>query len=283
MIEESKNQLVSRALPEKDWMLEMLDQFDHPSTVLWRAVEARSIHLLLSKTALGVPVIDLGCGEGKLSSVIFGRGRMNVGLDMSKDDVAKAKKTGVYETLIVGDARAIPFRKGSFGGVFSNCVIEHIPKVEKVLVEISRILKEDGVFIFTVPSEQFGEYLFLHWVLQKIRLRKMADWYSGRRNELLSHHNCYDSVTWKSKIENVGLNMIGVRYYLSKSTIQIWDFLAICIFIMRRIGIFRTTVYSLLLNKSRKIRVAIFKKILYKYYDQDCQTGGGLLILAKKS
>ena len=282
MIEGSKKQHTPKDLREKDWLLEMLERFNHPSTALWRAVEARCIHSLLSKFILKDPALDLGCGDGKFSSTIFSRGIMNVGLDISKDDIIKAKKISVYEALIVGDAQTMPFRKESFRVVFSNCVIEHIPNVDKVLTEISKILKEDGVFIFTVPSERFGKYLFLHVLLQKIHLKKLAHWYSKKRNELLNHYNCYDPVTWKHKIESVGLNMVVSKYYLSKSAIQIWDFLAICIFIMRRVGIFRTAICSLLLAKTRKIRASVFKRLLYKYYNQNCKVGGGLLITTKK-
>lgn len=282
--ERKRKQKVPKDLWEKDWMLEMLKQFDHPSTALWRAVEARCICALLSKIVLKNPILDLGCGEGKFSSTIFSRGRVDIGLDISKDDVSKAKKSTTYKGVIVGDARALPFRNESFNVVFSNSVVEHILGIDKVLAETSRVLKKDGMFIFTVPSNQFGNYLFLRMFLQKVGLKKLACWYSKKRNELLNHYNCYDVATWRHKIEDVGLNVVEFKYYLSKSTIRVWDFLAICIFLVRMLSIFKPRFTVLLLAKTKKIRTSIFKRILYKYYyDQNCGIGGGLLIAAKKT
>jgi hypothetical protein len=151
-----------------------------------------------------------------------------------------------------------------------------------VLIEVSRILKKDGVFIFTVPSEQFGNYLFLHVLLEKMRFKKLAQWYSKRRNQLLNHYNCYAPETWKNQLESVGLNLVVSRYYLSKSAIQLWDFLAICIFIMQRVGILRTAWCNLLIAKTKRMRIFILKRLLYKYYRQNCKVGGALLIVAKK-
>lgn len=42
MLEESKNQLALRALPEKEWMLEMLDQFDTLSARVQGHIKAYS-------------------------------------------------------------------------------------------------------------------------------------------------------------------------------------------------------------------------------------------------
>jgi ubiquinone/menaquinone biosynthesis C-methylase UbiE len=283
MVEEGKTQTVSTASPKKDCMLEMVELFDHPSTVLWRAVEARHILNLLSKITLGGPVLDLGCGEGMFSSTIFGRGKMDVGLDIFKDDIVKAKRLNSYKALIVADARALPFRCESFNVLFSNCVIEHIPRVDEVLSEVSRVLKSNGIFIFTVPSSSFSEYLFVSRLLRKIGLRKRARWYSEIRNKLLSHYNIFDLAVWQHKLMNANFNVAEFRYYLSKNAVSIWDFIALCIFAARRSGIFNFRILKLLLANSKGIRISIFKKILYKYYYQDCQIGGGLLIVAKRS
>jgi len=273
----------SGALTEKNWLLEMLKKFDHPSTALWRAVEARHIQALLSEMVFEAPILDLGCGNGKFSSAIFAPEKLDIGLDTSEWDIARAGQSTVYETVMVGDARCLPFQNESFNVVFSNCVLEHIRRIDEVLNEVSRVLKADGAFIFTAPSDSFGDYLFVHVFLETIGLKKFARWYSKKRNQLLNHYNCYDPMTWKHKIMNVGLNVLKARYYLSKSTVEIWDFWAICIFLLRILGVFKTRASALLLSKSRKIRISVFRRILYGYYSQNRETGGALLIVAKRT
>jgi len=85
-------------LKEKDWLLEMLKQFDHPSIVLWKAIEAKYVSNYISKINLkGNLILDLGCGNGKFSSTIFDDLEI-IGLDISREEISKAKKAGIYRT-----------------------------------------------------------------------------------------------------------------------------------------------------------------------------------------
>jgi ubiquinone/menaquinone biosynthesis C-methylase UbiE len=269
-------------LRSKDLLFELLKEFQHPSTALWRAVEIRCIYDTLSEIAVKAPILDLGCGAGQVFAKIFSQKCMNIGLDLSKSDLRQAKRIAAYDGLVIGDARALPFREGFFKMVFSNSVIEHIPNVDKVLQEIFRILEREGVLIFTVPSEQFGDFLFFYVLFKKLFLKKTAQWYRKKRNALLNHYNCFDAVTWRLKIERTGLTAVVFKYYLSKSAIQMWDLMAFCIFAMRRVGITKTEVWGFLSSKTRKLQVSLFRGLLNSYYKQNCEVGGGLLIVAKR-
>ena len=282
MIEESKNQLVPTALPEKDWVSEMLNQFDHPSTVLWRAIEAKCVSNYISKIDLEKKlVLDLGCGEGKVSSTIFDGEADIIGLDISKEDIIKAKGRGNYRELIIGDAQRLPFSDRSVDTVFSNSVLEHIPGIFMVLKEVSRILQKNGKLVFTVPSDQFGNYLFLYVLAERLGLKGFARWYGKRRNQLLNHFHCYSPKVWECKLKKADLNMVYAKYYLSKSTIEVWDFLALCIFFVR---IFMRKIPSRILNRlldrTKNLRISFFRRTLRKYYLETCNVGGALTVVA---
>lgn len=49
------------------------------------------------------------------------------------------------------DVRATSFPSGYFDFVLSSDVLEHVPNPEQAFVEIQRILKPGGKFIFTIP------------------------------------------------------------------------------------------------------------------------------------
>jgi len=58
--------------------------------------------------------------------------------------------------------------------MFSNSVLEHIYDINMVLKEVSRVLKENGKLVFTVPSNQFSSYLFLRVVTERLGLKGFA-------------------------------------------------------------------------------------------------------------
>ncbi|MEM3433400.1 MAG: methyltransferase domain-containing protein [Candidatus Methanomethyliaceae archaeon] len=58
-------------------------------------------------------------------------------------------------SFIVGDATALPIQSGSYDVVVAFSTIDHIPGREeraKAIREISRVLKQGGVFVITVPN-----------------------------------------------------------------------------------------------------------------------------------
>jgi SAM-dependent methyltransferase len=256
--------------------------YDHPSIILWRAVEAQEVSDFLKTTTIEAPIFDLGCGDGKIAKVIFDK-KVDVGLDIFLEDVQKAKSSKVYNKTVVGDACHLCIKDKYFGTVFSNCVIEHICDNDKVMQEAARVLKDKGLFIFTVPSDKFGEYLFFYNLFSKIRLHKLANWYVQKRSQLLNHFHGYSPEIWTARADKYGFDLIYSKYFLSKSATQVWDFMAFILFIFQKINICKNTRFSKwLLHKTKRIRTKLSRLLLYKYYMQQQQLGAGLVVVLKK-
>ena len=98
-------------------------------------------------------VIDLGCGDGKISAKIkekIGCSEM-WGIDISDDSLEKAKERG----LIVKKAdlnNILPFEVNSFDVAVSNQVIEHLFYPVRFLKEICRILKPSGYAVLSTEN-----------------------------------------------------------------------------------------------------------------------------------
>lgn len=132
-----------------------------PATGVWRAYEIEHLCSFPFPEGHG---LDLGCGDGKLTKIILdqlkdGKRRTLVGIDPDPKETELAKEIGIYERIHTVGGGGIPEPDASFDWVLSNSVLEHIPDLEPVFAEVGRLLKPGGVFIYTVPSEQFHDAL----------------------------------------------------------------------------------------------------------------------------
>ncbi len=257
----------------KNWLDIVKKEFDHPAIVLWRAVELRHIEAFLNKYALEKPILDLGCAEGKIANM-FLKGKDVIGLDNCWELIKENRKVDTYKAVVLADACNMPFKEGVFGSVFSNCVIEHIPDIESLFKEISRVLKDGGIVLFSVPSHRFGDFLFFSTIFNNLSLKSLACWYSAKRNGLLNHFHCYDHLRWSGILKENALLLVDYDYYMTKKTTFVWDFLAI---LWRVLSIICPS-YSFLKKISRYVR-----RFLERVYLVDGEEGGALLLVARKN
>ena len=82
-------------------------------------------------------VLDLGSAESPYAPLI-GR-RLSV-------DIRPFPGVGV-----LADASSLPFRESSFSNVLCTELLEHVPRPERIVSEIHRVLGPDGILIVTVP------------------------------------------------------------------------------------------------------------------------------------
>lgn len=246
------------------------------SLALVRAIECRH----LSKLEFKPPMLDIGCGDGLFASMFFEE-RIEYGIDISPTEAASAKKTGTYKNVMVANALNIPFKDESFTTVFSNCVLEHIPPIDDVLKEISRILKKDGKLIFTVPSDIYGEQLFYSSFFKKIRLNKLGILYSKKLNSICRHHNLHNPAIWEKKLEMAGLKLVSSDRYLSPAATKAHDLMLI----FGMVSLINKKLFGkwILFPKFRKlIVVPILSPIFRRFYESDSESGSSLLIVATK-
>jgi trans-aconitate methyltransferase len=92
----------------------------------------------------GERILDLGCGNGTLTSEIVASGATVIGVDASPEMVAAARERGLDATVM--DATALTFN-AEFDAAFSNAVLHWIPDADAVLAGVYRALKPGGRFV----------------------------------------------------------------------------------------------------------------------------------------
>ena len=95
-------------------------------------------------------VLDIGCGQGRYTSLLLKKGYKVIGIDINRLRLKQASK---FADVILSDCHNLPFKDRSFDLVCILQVIHHIEEPQKTLDEISRLLKDGGVLYITEVVE----------------------------------------------------------------------------------------------------------------------------------
>lgn len=186
-----------------------------PATNYWRAVEVEEV------IRYGVPGgkgLDLGCGDGHLMSIILDHAgwRDLVGVDIDPQETALARERGIYKEVVDASGNGLPFPDHCFDFVFSNSVLEHIPDVDGVLIEIARVLRPAGRFLFTVPAADF------HSCLRGPRFG-VRESYLREVDTRCFHLRYWTTTDWSEHLGTAGLSQIHGHEYLTLAQVQRWE------------------------------------------------------------
>ena len=115
-------------------------------------------------------LLDLGAGDGGLGKMLKGTlpDLKWHGVDISHVGLLQAKYRFQNLLPVVGSGLQLPFRDNFFGAVLAADTLEHIPQPEEALLEIRRILSQEGKFVLNVPAP----YSLPHWFINNF-IKKM--------------------------------------------------------------------------------------------------------------
>jgi len=129
----------------------LLHQLFSTNKLGWSKWVFQNYHLEPNQT-----ILELGCGNATIwreNADKIPTGTKLVLSDFSSGMLAVAQKTtsglNFVDEYAVIDAQSIPFRDDTFDIVIANHMLYHVPNISMALIEISRVLKPDGVFYAT--------------------------------------------------------------------------------------------------------------------------------------
>ena len=97
-------------------------------------------------------VLDLGSGGGFMAEALAARGSCVTGIDPSSAAILAAQRhaegAGLPIDYHVGSGELLPFADGSFEIVVCVDVLEHVADLDRVIAEVRRVLRPDGLFLF---------------------------------------------------------------------------------------------------------------------------------------
>lgn len=125
-----------------------------------REIEGVMEHAVrLGYPALRESALDFGCGIGRLTRPLAKYFQQCYGVDISQRMIAKAKELNgslsKSEFLVNSEEHLRVFSDGYFDMIYTNIVLQHIPKkstIKSYISEFVRTLKEGGLLVFQLPS-----------------------------------------------------------------------------------------------------------------------------------
>jgi len=105
-------------------------------------------------------VLDIACGVGWGTELLATKSKCVIGVDIDSQAIEYAKKEYVGDnfTFCSGSILKIPFPENNFDVVNSIETFEHVKRfeIETLISECHRVLKPEGLFIFSTPDfDQF--------------------------------------------------------------------------------------------------------------------------------
>jgi len=192
------------------WQQRYLERFYNPANG-WMDGTSEFHALCREKIPRAGRILEIGAGATNPTSAFLASIGDLHGIDPDPDVLSNT----ALASASVLDSATFPFESASFDACVSNYVIEHIEDPLNHLIEIARILKPAGVYVFRTPNRfhyvAVAGWLLPHWMHDRAanRLRNLSDHAHG------PHRTTY-ALNSRAAIERyarrVGLQVESLRY-----------------------------------------------------------------------
>ncbi|MEO8664393.1 MAG: class I SAM-dependent methyltransferase [Ignavibacteria bacterium] len=124
------------------------------------ALYERPATLSLLPDVAGKEILDAGCGPGLYTELLTDRGAHVTAIDFSSEMIALTKERAGDKAKVIKANLNAPLdflNDGEFDIIISSMVIHYIKDWDLLFSEFNRVLKKDGILIFST-GHPFAEY-----------------------------------------------------------------------------------------------------------------------------
>jgi 2-polyprenyl-3-methyl-5-hydroxy-6-metoxy-1,4-benzoquinol methylase len=188
------------------------------------------------KELSGVKLLDVGCGPGLFTEFFIENGVEGAGVDIDSSLVKTAKERlatrGMRGRFAVGRVEGLPYRTGVFDVCIANALLEHVPDWQATLREATRVLKSDGLLVFTTTNKlhpfqgEVNNFPFYPWLPQRMKTRILDNIMKHRPDRV--NYTSLPAVHWfsyeklRAFLEGLGYEVHTRLDLIRKSDLKGW-------------------------------------------------------------
>jgi SAM-dependent methyltransferase len=98
-------------------------------------------------------LLDVGCGDKPYESIFLPHVTEYIGIEHEATFAATAASNSARKPDLTYDGTRLPFEDRTFDTVLNVQVLEHTPRPKELVVEMGRVLKDDGALILSAPFQ----------------------------------------------------------------------------------------------------------------------------------
>ena len=142
------------------------------------------------------PVLEIGCGTGRLLEFVATSGYQVTGVDLSEKMLEQARvrldAAGLHDVHLLHSSD-LPFPPGTFSAAYSVFVVNLIPDFQQFFCKVAKVLEPGGAFIFNVPNRS-SVYWPFGTVINWRRRTSTANAAGARYSHWFTRRECFDAL-----------------------------------------------------------------------------------------
>jgi ubiquinone/menaquinone biosynthesis C-methylase UbiE len=158
-------------------------------------------------------ILEPGCGTAEFGTRLSQMGYRIVGVDIVPELVRAANDRSRFNNLnftgLVSDIERIPFKPETFDIVFCGFVLHHFRDIGPLMVELTKILKQDGVILIIEgngcnPMKQIPRQIF----------QRFSDGWLKKKHWATSNERIHTVGTYVRVLKKNNFNDIKIKTFL---------------------------------------------------------------------
>lgn len=167
---------------------------------------------------LEMPMLDVGCGDGLFWEVFAKElkggearhleGLVGIDINRAELDLASVRLSpvgGEVRSVDISDKAAGEELRGRFKTIIANCSLEHVPKLEHAIHNISSYLAPGGELFMILPTPSWTDTLSTKKFLARFSAR-LAGTFAGAFDGFYQHHHLYPWYVWEHLLHGFGFD-----------------------------------------------------------------------------